>query len=49
VHSEVRLVWEFSSRLDEAVRGMSLDAWPLGTRPGFEKDTSHSNCLLLGA
>jgi len=48
VHYEVRLVWEFSSRLDAAVRGMCLDAWPIGTRLGFAEDTGHCNCLLLG-
>ena len=44
---EVRLVWEFPSRLDSAVRGVCLDAWPIGTRLGFAEYTGHCNSLLL--
>jgi hypothetical protein len=48
VHYEFRLVWEFSSRLDAAVRGKCLDARPVGTRPEFVEDALRCNCLWLG-
>jgi len=42
--------YEFSSRLDAAVKGKGLDARPrpVGTRPEIAEDTLRCNCLLLG-
>ena len=49
MHYELRLVWEFSSRLDAAVGGKCPDAaGPIGTKPKFVKETLRFSCLWLG-
>jgi len=45
VHYELRLVCEFSGRLDAAAGGKGPDAGPVGTKPEFVKKTLRCSCL----